>query len=267
MEIIILDSAEMVFKEVASRVVRLIKKKKNAVLGLATGRSMEGVYQHLVKAYQAGEVDFSSLTTFNLDEYLGLPPDDPRCFRAYMERNLFSKVNLNPSQTFIPNSLPQDIDEECQRYEDLIKKKGGIDLQLLGVGRDGHIGFNEPSSSLTARTRVKTLTDETLLDNFGSLKGSRFALTMGIGTIMEAREIILIALGEKKAYALAQMVEGPITASCPASVLQLHPVVKVIIDQPAARLLQRKNYYLWVWRHKQEVDKLSFVRKERAKKE
>jgi len=267
MEIIIFNSAEEVFEEAASRVVRLIKKKKNAVLGLATGRTMEGVYRHLIKAYQAGEVDFSSVTTFNLDEYLGLQPDDPRCFRAYMERNFFSKVNLDPSRTFIPNSLPQDIDEEGQRYEALIKKKGGIDLQLLGLGRDGHIGFNEPSSSLAARTRVKTLTDETLLDNFGSLKGPRFALTMGIGTIMEAREIILLALGEKKARAVAQMVEGPITASCPASVLQLHPVVRIIIDQPAASLLQQKSYYLWVWRHKQEVDKLSWPRKERVKKE
>lgn len=257
MEVIILDSAEMVFDEAASRVINLIKKNKKAVLGLATGRTMEGVYKRLVKAYQQGKVDFSSVTTFNLDEYLGLEQDDPRSFRAYMEQHLFSQVNLRPEQTFIPHSRPQDIEEECRRYEALIKEKGGIDLQLLGLGRDGHIGFNEPSSSLAARTRVKTLTDETLLDNFGTLNAPRFALTMGIGTILEAREIILLALGEKKAEAVVQMVEGPVTASCPASALQFHPVVRVVIDQPAASLLQRKSYYLWVWHHKQEAEKLS----------
>ncbi|RLE03369.1 MAG: glucosamine-6-phosphate deaminase [Candidatus Aminicenantes bacterium] len=259
MEVIIFETPEKVFDETAARIINLIQKKRNAVLGLATGRTMEGVYQRLVAAYQAGKVDFSGVTTFNLDEYLGLDPADPRSFRAYMERHLFSRVNLNPERTFIPRSRPEDVAAECRRYEALIKEKGGIDLQLLGIGRDGHIGFNEPSSSLAARTRIKTLTDETLLDNFGTLEAPRFAITLGIGTILEAREIILLAFGEKKAEAIAWMVEGPVSASCPASALQLHPVVRVIIDEAAASRLQRKDYYLWVWRHKKQAEELSFT--------
>ena len=131
-----------------------------------------------------------------------------------------------------------------------------ITLQLLGIGREGHIGYNEPSSSLQARTRVKTLTDVTLRDNFGVKEGPRFAITMGIGTIMEAKEIILVALGEEKAKVIAETVEGPVTASCPASALQFHPEVKIILDEEAAALLQRRNYYKWVWKHKHEVEKI-----------
>jgi glucosamine-6-phosphate deaminase len=155
--------------------------------------------------------------------------------------------------------LPDDVEKECEDFEKAIKGKGGIDLQLLGIGRDGHIGFNEPSSSLQARTRVKTLTDETLRDNFGSTEGPRFAITMGIGTIMEAKEIVLLAIGDEKSKAMACMIEGPVTASCPASALQLHPKVKLIIDREAARLLKRKDYYVWVWEHKREVEKPSLL--------
>jgi glucosamine-6-phosphate deaminase len=151
--------------------------------------------------------------------------------------------------------LPDDVEKECEGYEEAIKKKGGVDIQLLGIGRDGHIGFNEPSSSLQARTRVKTLTDETLLDNFGTTDGPRFAITMGIGTIMDAREIVLLAVGQEKAKAIASMAEGPVTASCPASALQLHPKVKIIIDQEAGHSLERKDYYRWVWNHKKEADR------------
>jgi glucosamine-6-phosphate deaminase len=172
-----------------------------------------------------------------------------------MFQNLFKFVNIKKQNILIPDPLPEDVERECEAYEEAIIERGGIDVQLLGIGRDGHIGFNEPSSSLMARTRVKTLTDETLKDNFGSTKGPRFAITMGIGTIMDAKEIILVAIGKEKAKAVSSMVEGPITSSCPASALQLHPRVKVILDNQSAHLLERKDYYMWVWEHKKEAEK------------
>jgi glucosamine-6-phosphate deaminase len=216
---------------------------------------MLGIYEALSDAYRKKRVDFSSVTGINLDEYLGLSPEDPLSFHCYMLEHFFNHVNIKKENRLIPDSLPEDIEKECEAFEAAIKQKGGIDLQLLGIGKDGHIGFNEPSSSLRARTRVKTLTDETLIDNFGSTEGPRFAITMGIGTIMEAREIILVAMGEEKADAVSRAVEGPVTASCPASALQLHPIVKVIIDKAAADLLTRKDYYRWVWQHKKRVEK------------
>jgi len=256
MEIIILPSHKEVNKEVTKRVTFIIKKNPDSVLGLATGRTMLGVYRSLVEAYKENKVDFSATTTFNLDEYIGFPPDNPITFHSYMQGNLFNHININPKNIFIPPSMPGDIEKECRLYEEMIEKKGGIDLQLLGIGQEGHIGFNEPSSSLQARTRVKTLTEETLRENFGSYKGPRFTLTMGIGTIMEAREIVLVALGEEKARPIADAVEGPVTASCPASALQFHPQAKIIIDEEAGSLLKRKDYYKWVWEHKSEVENL-----------
>ncbi len=254
MEIIILATEEDVYAEASTRVVDWIHKKPNVVIGMATGKTMLGVYKNLIADYKQCRVDFSAVKTVNLDEYLGLDPDDLLSFHSYMFQNFFQYVNVKKENILIPNSLPEHIETECESYEEAIRERGGIDVQLLGIGRDGHIGFNEPSSSLQARTRVKTLTDETLRDNFGSTKGPRFAITMGIGTIMDAKEIILVAIGEEKAKAISLMVEGPVTASCPASVLQLHPKVKVIIDFGAANLLERKDYYMWIWEHKKEVD-------------
>ena len=255
MEIIIFTNERDVYGEASSRIVAWIHKKPDAVLGLATGKTMLGVYKKLIAEHEKGRVDFSAVTTVNLDEYLGLDSKDPLSFFSYMFQNFFQHVNVKKENILIPDSLPEDVETECEAYEKAIRERGGIDVQLLGIGRDGHIGFNEPSSSLQARTRVKTLTDETIRDNFGSTKGPRFAITMGIGTIMDAKEIILVATGEEKAQAISFMVEGPVTASCPASVLQLHPKVKVIIDFKAANLLERKDYYMWVWEHKKEVEK------------
>jgi glucosamine-6-phosphate deaminase len=262
-EIIILHSEEEVYREAAERIISLVNRRPDAVLGLATGRTMLGIYEGLREAYQNGRVNFSSVVTVNLDEYLGISPDDPLSFHHYMREHFFKHVNIKKENRHIPDPLPEDVDKECEDYEDIIKRRGGIDLQLLGIGKDGHIGFNEPSSSLQARTRVKTLTDETLIYNFGSMDGPRFAITMGIGTIMEAKEIVLIALGKEKADAVSRAVEGPVTASCPASALQLHPVAKVILDQDAARLLKRKDYYRWVWEHKRQVEKPSLLYKKR----
>lgn len=254
MEIIILASEEDVYAEASSRVVEWIHKKPDAVLGLATGKTMLGVYKNLIAYRKEGRVDFSGVAAVNLDEYLGLDPDDPLSFHSYMVQNFFQHVNIKKENILIPDSMPEDVEAECEAYEQAIRERGGIDIQLLGIGRDGHIGFNEPSSSLQARTRVKTLTDETLKDNFGSTEGPRFAITMGIGTIMDAREIILLAVGREKAKAVSCMIEGPVTASCPASALQLHPKVKVVLDTAAAHLLERKEYYMWIWEHKKEVE-------------
>lgn len=266
MEIIILDAEKAVYREASSRVVAGIRKKPRLVLGLATGKTMLGIYKNLIADFKRSLVDFSGVKTVNLDEYLGLSPEDPLSFHSYMDRHFFKHVNVDPDNILIPDPIPEHVDRECEAYEEAIEKWGGIDIQLLGIGRDGHIGFNEPSSSLQARTRVKTLTDETLKDNFGNSEGPRFAITMGIGTILDAREIILVAVGAEKATAVARMVEGPVTASCPASALQLHPKVKVICDSRAARLLERKEYYRWVWKHKKEVEKPHLLyRKNREK--
>lgn len=263
MEIIILYSEEEVYKEAAERIISLVNKRPDTVLGLATGRTMLGIYEGLRDAYQNGRVNFSSVVTVNLDEYLGISPDDPLSFHHYMREHFFKHVNIKKENRLIPDPLPEDVEKECEDYEEAIKKRGGIDLQLLGIGKDGHIGFNEPSSSLQARTRVKTLTDETLIYNFGSTDGPRFAITMGIGTIMEAKEIVLVAIGKEKADAVSRAVEGPVTASCPASALQLHPVAKVILDKDAARLLKRRDYYRWVWEHKKQVENPHLLYKKR----
>ena len=223
MEIIILEAEKAVYKEASSRIVQGIRKKPCLVLGLATGKTMLGIYKNLIADFERGLVDFSSVRTVNLDEYLGLSPKDPMSFHSYMDRHFFKHVNVDPDNTLIPDPLPENVDRECEAYEETIENWGGIDIQLLGIGRDGHIGFNEPSSSLQARTRVKTLTDETLKDNFGNSKGPRFAITMGIGTILDAREIILVAIGAEKAESVARMVEGPVTASCPASAAPIKP--------------------------------------------
>ncbi|MBD3414132.1 MAG: glucosamine-6-phosphate deaminase [Candidatus Aminicenantes bacterium] len=254
MEIIILPSYEQVSHEVSARIVSAVQKKPDIVLGLATGNTMLGIYEKVVQAYQLGKVNFKKVKSFNLDEYIGFDPEESITFHSYMNHHLFSHINIPAQNTHIPPSRPTNIDLACREYEHKIKKSGGIDLQLLGIGREGHIGFNEPSSSLQARTRVKTLTETTLKDNFGPKKGARFAITMGIGTIMDSREVILVASGEEKAVAISRAVEGPISSSCPASILQFHKQAKIIIDEKAAVFLSKKDYYKWVWNHKNEVN-------------
>ncbi|MFW6123967.1 MAG: glucosamine-6-phosphate deaminase [Acidobacteriota bacterium] len=254
MEIIILPSYKQVSHEVSHRIIVAVRKNPGLVLGLATGKTMLGVYQKMIYAHQKENIDFSQVKTFNLDEYIGFDTNDPITFHYYMKQNLFSKININPKNTHILPTRPKSIEGACRKFENLIKKSGGIDLQILGIGREGHIGFNEPSSSLQARTRVKTLTETTLRDNFGLEKGPRFALTMGIGTIMDSKQILLVASGKEKAQAIARAVEGPLSSSCPASILQFHRNAKIILDQQAASLLKRKDYYEWVWKHKNEVN-------------
>ncbi len=248
---IIIQPTPLAATEVAAKIIaRLLRDKPTAVLGLATGSTPLALYQSLI----AMNLDWSQVTTFNLDEYIGLPRDHPQSYHTFMWENLFRHINIAKENVHIPDGNAQNIPAHCQRYEEKIVAVGGIDLQLLGIGTDGHIGFNELSSSLASRTRIKTLTRQTCLDNarfFGSLEEvPHHVITMGIGTIMEARQNLLLAFGSNKARAIAEAVEGPITSLNPASILQMHPVAKAILDEPAAANLSRAEYYRWVYANK-----------------
>jgi len=250
MEIIILKNAERVAAMGAELVAELLRVSADAVLGLATGGTQLALYRKLVEKYEAGQLSFKDVTTFNLDEYLGVTQDNPQSYRAYMKQELFDHIDINQDCTHLPacaeGQNPVLVGPE---YEHAIREAGGIDLQILGIGSNGHIGFNEPSSSLKSRTRVKTLTRQTFEDNSRLFSAAEFqptlAITMGIATIMDARRILLLATGGNKAEAVSQMVEGPVTAMCPASSLQMHERVTVLLDEAAAGKLQNRDYYDW----------------------
>jgi len=235
-------------------VARLIRKKPSAVLGLATGSTPLALYRDLIRLHREGDLDFRDVGTFNLDEYLGLTPAHPASYHHFMRENLFQHINIREENIHIPDGMTVDVPAFCQAYEDKIKAAGGIDLQVLGIGGDGHIGFNEPSSSLASRTRIKTLTPRTRQDNARFFATEEeipeHVITMGVGTIMEAREVVLLAFGAGKAEAVAAAVEGPITASVPASILQLHQKATILLDEEAAGNLRRAEYYRWVYANK-----------------
>jgi glucosamine-6-phosphate deaminase len=239
---------EEISRQAAQLVAGAVRKKPGLVLGLATGGTMVGVYKHLVQLHKEGSLDFSRVVTFNLDEYLGLPATHSQSFHHFMREHFFSRVNVNPRNIHIPDGTIQgNYDQYCASYEEDIRKAGGIDLQVLGIGRNGHIGFNEPTSSLASRTRLKVLSQETMDDNAKSFapgeEHPRCAITMGIGTILEARKIILLATGAAKAAAVAKSIEGPIASAVSASALQLHPEVTFIVDEQAASQLTQRQYY------------------------
>jgi len=241
------DYAEL-SREAARMIANAMRKKPGLRLGLATGDTQKGVYGELVRMHREDRLDFSRIITFNLDEYIGLPCDHPQSFRATMHKNLFDRVNITASQIHIPDGSPRDnFDEVCEQYEEEIRRAGGIDLQVVGIGKDGHIGFNEPTSSFASRTRPKTLTHQTIDDNRHNFPPGEeppaAAITMGIGTILEARRILLLASGAAKAKAVALAVEGPLTASVSASALQMHRDVTVLVDSEAAENLRHKDYY------------------------
>jgi glucosamine-6-phosphate deaminase len=255
MEVVILASADEAARAAARVIARLVAKKRNAVLGLATGRTQEPVYAELVRLHRDEGLDFRAVTTFNLDEYVGIAADHPGSYRRYMQDHFFRHVKLSPGQTHVPDGLATDIPRTCQRYEEAIGAAGGIDLQLLGLGADGHIGFNEPSSSLASRTRLKTLAPATLAGRPGFDSGDavpRHVITMGVGTILEARRCLMLATGGRKADAVAKMIEGPITAMVPGSALQLHARTTVLLDDAAAGKLALADYYREVHRNKPE---------------
>jgi glucosamine-6-phosphate deaminase len=256
MEVIIQPTEEAAAELAARIVAKELRANPHLVLGLATGRTMECVYRHLVSHHKEQHLDFSLCSTFNLDEYVGLFPSDPNSYRHYMDHHLFSHVNVDPRNTHLPNGLAADLEAECRHYEASIQRFGGIDLQLLGIGKAGHIGFNEPLSALRSRTRVKALTPTTLKQNApffgGEEKVPRRAITMGVGTILECRRCILLATGQSKAEVIAQAVEGPITSMVTATALQLHPRCTVIVDETAAAKLKEQAYYRWIFDNEPE---------------
>lgn len=233
------------YNELSSKAAQLITeqiiKKKNSVLGLATGSTPIGVYQELIGKFQKGELDFSEVITFNLDEYYGLSPEHPQSYYFFMWDIFFKHINIKKENVHLLNGVTENVDKECKQYEDLIKKNGGIDLQILGIGDNGHIGFNEPDVSLNTKTHLVNLTAKTIKANsrfFNDVQEvPRQAITMGIGTIMRARKIILLASGKRKAKVIERTINGPINTKVPASVLQLHNDVTIVVDQKAASQL------------------------------
>lgn len=256
MEIIIKSDSQEASLLAARIVARQIREKPHSVLGFATGSTPLQLYNNLVSMHREEGLDFSRVTTFNLDEYVGLKPDHPSSYHTFMWDSIFKDLNISRDRVNIPDGTAADIPAYCRKYEAAIKSSGGIDIQILGIGTDGHIGFNEPSSSLASRTRIKTLTDQTRKDNavfFGGEENVPYhAITMGVGTIMDSRACLLLAFGKKKAQAVALTIEGPVTASVPASVLQLHPHAIIVLDEDAASELQKADYYKWVYEHKPE---------------
>lgn len=250
MEVIIRQTQQDCIDLASQIVVQYVQNKEKPVLGLATGSTPEQLYQKLISVHQQKLVSFFPCITFNLDEYVGLPAHHPQSYHTYMRKHFFNQVDIAIENTHIPNGMTPDLRQECRDYDAKIRQVGGIHLQILGIGANGHIGFNEPMSSLSSRTWVKILSQQTIADNarfFSTLDDvPRYAITMGIGTILEADHCLVLAFGEKKAQAVADMIEGPVAARCPASALQLHQRTTVIVDELAAGKLQYQSNYAWV---------------------
>jgi glucosamine-6-phosphate deaminase len=250
MEIIISNTYEEMSKAAARAVARLLNSKPNAVLGLPTGSTPVGVYKELARMHKSEGLDFSRVTTFNMDEYVGLRKDHPQSYHYFMHENLFKHINIPPQNIYIPSGTTDNSAAFCAWYEQRIKECGGIDMQLAGVGSDGHIAFNEPSSSLGSRTRIKTLARSTIQDNARFFEKAEdvpiYGITMGVGTILEARKILFLANGASKADAVAKAIEGPVTSMITASALQLHPDVTAYLDSAAAGKLEMREYYEWI---------------------
>lgn len=268
MDVIIRDSYEEMSKYAAGIIAECIKSKPDCVLGLATGSTPITTYKELIKMHQQG-LDFSKVITFNLDEYLGIgidlvkPYELDQSYARFMHEELFKHINIKKENTHVPDGLSKDPAKFCQWYEDEIKKAGGIDIQLLGIGGDGHWAFNEPGSSLASRTRVEPLTKQTMYDNYESFykkakikkeEMPHFAITMGIGTILESKHALMIANGKKKASVVAKALEGPITSQITASAIQLHSgKVTVVLDRDAASELKNIEHYRHVEKLKEEL--------------
>jgi glucosamine-6-phosphate deaminase len=250
MEVVVLPTYEEMSKAAAAVIADVLNAKPNAVLGMATGSTPLGVYQELVRMHREGQLDFAQVTTFNLDEYVGLPTTNSQSYHYFMHENFFKHVNIARGNIYIPSGTTSNYQAFCNWYEQRIEECGGIDVQILGIGSDGHIAFNEPGSSLSSRTRLKTLARPTIEDNARFFKRAEdvpiYAITMGVGTILEARTLVLLANGKNKATAVAQMVEGPVTSMITASALQLHSEAKVFLDDAAASQLKMRDYYDWV---------------------
>ena len=257
MEVVIRPDRAAAGELVGGAIAELVAKRPDTVLGLATGSTPLAVYRDLARRHAAGELSLARAQAFLLDEYIGLPDDDPQAYRAFIARELEAQVDLGPGAVRGPDVRVRagELVSACDDYERALRAAGGVDLQLLGIGTDGHIGFNEPGSSLASRTRIKTLTAQTRRDNARFFGGDVDAVpwhvvTQGIGTILEARHLVLLAFGAQKARAVAAAVEGPVTAMVPASALQMHPHATVVVDDGAASALRLAGYYRETWAHK-----------------
>lgn len=243
MKVIICKNYDEMSQMAAEIVAKQINSNPHTVLGLATGSTPVGMYKTLVKMYKEGKVDFSNVVTFNLDEYVGLDKDHPCSYHRFMDENLFNHINIKRENVHLPNGVAPSLEEECKAYEKMIAKAGGITLQVLGIGHNGHIGFNEPGTPFHSLTHVVELAQRTIEANSRFFNSPdevpRKAISMGIKTIMQAQKILLLASGKDKAETVSKALHGPVTTDLPASVLQLHPNVTVILDEDAASALDR----------------------------
>ena len=249
MEVIICKTKEEASRLAADMITAQVKKNPRTVLGLATGSTPVLMYSEMAKAVKAKKVSYKQVKSWNLDEYVGLAGTHDQSYRYFMNENLFKKIDIQLKNTHVLNGLAKDLEKECRAYEKQIKAAGGIDLQVLGIGSDGHIAFNEPGSSLASRTRLVSLTPQTVKDNSRFFKKAadvpKQALSMGVGSIMEAKRIVLLAFGANKADAVKGAVEGGVSQFCTASALQMHPDCWFFCDEAAASKLKLRKYYAW----------------------
>ncbi len=255
MEVIICSTAADAGRVAAGKVAQVTKARgPEVVIGFSTGSSPLATYADLARRIDSGELDLSQAWGFALDEYVGLEPGHPESYAEVIRTTVTEPLRMNPERVFTPNGFAENLQTAGPEYEEQIRAAGGIDVQILGVGANGHIGFNEPGSSLASRTRIKTLTTQTRQDNsrfFASIDDvPRHCLTQGLGTIMEAKNVVLVAQGEGKADAIAGLVEGPVGSGCPGSVLQFHPSVTIVLDEAAAARLERADHYRETFEHK-----------------
>ena len=254
MEIIILPDADEVGRVAAAAIAHRVRNTPDAVLGLATGSSPVGTYRQLANWVEQGSLDLRHASAFALDEYVGIAAEHPQSYASVIRREVALPLRLDHDRVHVPDGRASDIGAACAAYEDEIQRVGGIDLQILGIGANGHIGFNEPTSSLASRTRIKTLSPQTRADNARFFAGlddvPTHCVTQGLGTIAEARQLVLVAQGAHKADAIAAAVEGPLSSMCPGSILQLHRHATVVIDEPAASKLRLFDYYRYTYANK-----------------
>ncbi|GAN84538.1 MULTISPECIES: glucosamine-6-phosphate deaminase [Novacetimonas] len=261
MKVVICPTAERATALTARVIEQALRQKPDIALGLATGRTMEAVYAHLVQAHQNSGLDFAACRTFNLDEYVGIAPDSAHSYRTYMNAHLFSRVNIALEATHVPDGAATDLDARCVAYEQAIRASGGVGLQLLGLGENGHIGFNEPFSAFTSRTRVVTLDPATRRQNVGMFDGDLeqvpyHAVTMGVGTILDAHRNVMVVTGAAKASMLARVIEGAMSACISATALQMHADCLVIVDEAAAGALSCRPYLEHLMQHDPELKAL-----------
>lgn len=246
MKMVVKRDSEEISNVAAVEIMNLINEKPNSILGLATGSTPIGTYKRLIEFYGLNKIDFSKVTTFNLDEYRGLNGEHPQSYRYFMNNTLLNHINIDKKNTYIPNGVAKDIDKECKDYDNLIESKGGIDLQILGIGNNGHIGFNEPGEFLYVGTHLTNLSEDTIKANsrfFNSVEEvPTQAITMGIGGIMKAKRIILLASGKNKANIVSELFKEKLSTRIPASMLHVHPNCTIILDEEAASLLNKEFY-------------------------